>query len=52
MKCYKGTILSVDPKDGVFKYLVEDNGLILFVSNELPIQYQDIEKNSELYNLL
>ena len=43
MKCYKGTILSVDPKDGVFKYLVEDNGVILFVGNELPIQYQDID---------
>ena len=34
MKCYKGTILSVNPKDGVFKYLVEDNGLILFTVDQ------------------
>lgn len=34
MKCYKGTILSVDPKDEVFKYLVEDNGPILFTVDQ------------------
>ena len=26
MKCYKGTILSVDANDGVYRYLVEDKG--------------------------
>lgn len=43
MKCYKGTILSVDSNDGVYQYLVEDNGTILFVGNELPSQYKDAE---------
>lgn len=36
MKVYKGTVLSVDANDSIFKYLVEDNGTILFVGNELP----------------
>lgn len=43
MKCYKGTILSVDSNDGVYKYLVEDNGIILFTGNELPSQYKEAE---------
>ena len=36
MKCYEGTILSVDANDGVYRYLVEDKGRILYVGNELP----------------
>ena len=43
MKCYKGTILSVDPTDGVYRYLVEDNGVIIHVGNELPDQYLEAE---------
>ena len=43
MKCYKGTIISVDANDGVYKYLVEDNGKILFVGNELPSEYKEAE---------
>ena len=37
MKCYEGTILSVDANDGVYGYLVEDKGVILEtdVSQEL-----------------
>ena len=43
MKCYKGTILSVDANDGVYKYIVENNGKILFIGNELPLEYKDGE---------
>lgn len=43
MKCYKGTIISVDAKDGVYEYLVEDKGIIQFIGNELPEQYNNIE---------
>ena len=43
MKCYKGTIISVDANDGVYKYLVEDNGKIRFVGNELPSEYKEAE---------
>ena len=43
MKCYEGAILSVDAKDGVYRYLVEDNGTILFVGNELPNEYVNAE---------
>ena len=43
MKCYKGDILSVNPNDEVFRYLVEDGGRIVFVGNELPEAYRDAE---------
>ena len=43
MKCYKGTILSVDSEDRVYKYLVEDNGIILYTGNELPDKYSNAE---------
>ncbi len=39
MKVYVGNILTVDQKDSVYKYLVEDNGRIKFVGNELPTMY-------------
>ena len=43
MKCYKGAILSVNAKDEVFNYLVEDKGRIVYVGNELPKQYDGAE---------
>ena len=43
MKCYKGTILSVNTNDDVFKYLVEDQGKIVYVGNVLPAQYDGAE---------
>lgn len=39
MKCYHGSIISVDKNDSVFRYLVEDKGRIVFVGNELPPEY-------------
>ncbi|MBR1757317.1 MAG: amidohydrolase family protein [Lachnospiraceae bacterium] len=39
MKCYKGAILTVNKTNQVCNYLVEDQGRIVFVGNELPIQY-------------
>ncbi len=43
MKCYKGTIISVDANDGVYTYLVEDKGRILYVGNESPEAFTDLE---------
>ncbi len=43
MKCYKGAILSVDASDGVYRYLVEDKGQILYVGNDLPSEYNKAE---------
>ena len=40
MKVYKGSILTVDKNDTVYKYLVEDNGRIVFTGNELPKKYK------------
>ncbi len=43
MKHYFGTILTVDREDHVFHHLVEDNGKIVFVGDELPEKYKDVE---------
>ena len=40
MKVYKGNILTVNQLDDVARYLVEDNGRIVFVGDELPLQYK------------
>ena len=44
MKCYEGAIISVNKSDEVFRYLVEDNGRIFYVGNELPEIYANAEK--------
>ena len=41
MIVYKGNILSVNSNDDVFKYLVEDKGIIRFVGNSLPSVYEN-----------
>ena len=43
MKVYKGAILTVDSKDSVAKYLVEDGGRIVYVGKTLPKEYADAE---------
>lgn len=44
MKCYEGAILSVDEKNNVFRYLVEEQGRIIYVGDELPEAYAKAEK--------
>lgn len=44
MKCYEGTILTVNPGNDVVRYLVEDQGKILYVGNGLPAQYCGAER--------
>ena len=39
MTVYHGSILSVNARDEVFRYLVEDGGRIVFVGDELPERY-------------
>ena len=43
MKVYKGNILTVDSKDSVAKYLVEDGGKIIYVGKTLPKEYAEAE---------
>ena len=43
MKIYHGTILTVNERDEVNRYLVEDKGKILFVGDELPERYGGAE---------
>lgn len=39
MRVYEGAILSVDANDGVYRFLAEDRGKIVWVGNELPEAY-------------
>ncbi|MBQ9687529.1 MAG: amidohydrolase family protein [Oscillospiraceae bacterium] len=43
MRCYHGNILSVNDTDAVFQYLVEENGKIVYVGDELPAPFQSAE---------
>ena len=36
MKLYKGTVVTCDGSNSVYKYLIEDKGKIIFTGNELP----------------
>lgn len=47
MKCYKGTILTVDADNSVCTYLIEDGGKIIYTGNSLPQEY----KNAEVVDL-
>ena len=44
MKCYEGAILSVNKSNEVFRYLVEDQGRIVYVGNTLPSAFLDADK--------
>ena len=39
MRVYRGTILTCDGQDHVYKYLVEEQGRIAYVGNDLPAKY-------------
>ena len=43
IKCYKGTVLTVDAQDRVCSYLVEEDGKIRYVGNDLPKEYENAE---------
>lgn len=42
MRVYEGDILTVDAQDSVARYLVEDDGRILFVGDDLPAEYEEV----------
>ena len=44
MKCYEGAILSVNRENAVYRYLVEDNGKIVYIGNDLPKEYQSAKR--------
>ena len=41
MKVYHGNIITLDQKNNIYNYLVEDKVFIEYVGNELPLQYQN-----------
>lgn len=44
MKCYEGSILTVNKNNDVFRYLVEDQGRIVYVGDMLPERYSGAER--------
>ena len=40
MKVFKGSIITVNENNDVFEYLVENNGKIVYVGNDLPYKYR------------
>lgn len=44
MKCYRGNIVTVNPQNAVCRYLVEDQGRILYVGDTLPTEYAAAEQ--------
>lgn len=44
MRCFCGNILSVNEENAVFRYLVENNGIIEYVGNDLPERYAGVER--------
>lgn len=44
MNVYEGTIITCDGAGSVVRYLVEEEGLIAYVGNELPERYDAVER--------
>lgn len=44
MKVYEGTIISCDRNNSVFHFLVEDEGRIIFVGNDLPERFKNVDR--------
>ncbi|MDD6191946.1 MAG: amidohydrolase [Lachnospiraceae bacterium] len=44
MKVYEGTIITCDEKNTVARYLVEDDGKILYVGDALPKTYENVQR--------
>ncbi len=40
MKIYEGTIITCDKDNHIYKYLVEDEGKIVYVGDEVPAEYR------------
>ena len=43
MKCYVGNIVTVNQNNDVLRYLVEENGIIKYVGDTMPKEYEDAE---------
>lgn len=40
MKIFEGTIITCDKENSIAKFLVEDEGRIVYIGNELPLEYR------------
>ncbi len=50
MRIYNGNIVTCDREDSVYQYLVEDEGIIIFVGDELPASFGPAPDVTELGN--
>ena len=48
MRLFVGDIVTCDPKDSVLSYLVEDEGKIFYIGDQLPAFYADCDEVVEL----
>ncbi|MHA1776631.1 MAG: metal-dependent hydrolase with the TIM-barrel fold protein [Promethearchaeia archaeon] len=46
MKIYHGTIITCDKHDHVFSYLISDGSRIVYIGNDIPLEYSAASKNS------
>ena len=46
MKVYEGSILTVDTHDSVARYLVEEAGVIKYVGDSLPLEYETAQREA------
>ncbi|WP_066718790.1 amidohydrolase [Clostridium sp. Marseille-P299] len=46
MKIYEGTIITCDEHNTVARYLIEDKGKIRFIGNDIPSEYEGVERVS------
>lgn len=44
MRCYEGNIVTVNAQNGVYRYLIEDKGRILYVGDTLPEEYKNVKR--------
>lgn len=50
MQIYHGKIISLDARNNIYSYLVEDKGRIIYLGDSLPPEYQKDNSTTELGN--
>ena len=50
MNIFHGKVISLDDNDRIYQYLVEDQGRIVYLGDDLPLEYTNGKKQVELGN--
>lgn len=46
MKIYEGSIITCDEHNSIARYLIEDKGKIVYIGNDIPSEYDGVERVS------